>query len=128
MSGLDAVDALNPGRESFYEKNEQYRILRYRLIGEGEHVTGYLGQAIAAVLLCICSQVRSALKDVLGRAMRRRRVLDDVSAVVADVIASGEKTGEPIRRLLKSKHFRTYGLVDCPDLPLSVPHLRESAG
>jgi hypothetical protein len=50
LSGLDVIDALNPGRESFYEENEQYRILRYHLIGEGEHVTGYLGRAIAAVL------------------------------------------------------------------------------
>jgi len=33
FSGLDAVDALNPGRESFYEEIEQYKILRHRLIG-----------------------------------------------------------------------------------------------
>jgi hypothetical protein len=119
LSGLDAGDALNPGRESFYEENEQYKILRYHLVGEGEHVTGYLGQAIGAVLRR--SQVRSALKDVLGRAMLRRRALDDVSAAVADVIASGEKAGETVRNLLKSKHFHTNGLADCPDLPLSVP-------
>ena len=119
FSGLDAADALNPGRESFYEENEQYKILQYHLVGEGEHVTGYLGQAIGAVLRR--SQVRSALKDVLGRAMLRRRALDDVSAAVADVIALGEKTAEPIRKLLKSNQFRANGLVDCPDLPLSVP-------
>ena len=53
--------------------------------------------------------------------MLRRRVLDDVSAAVADVIASGERAGETIRNLLKSKHFHTNGLADCPDLPLSVP-------
>jgi hypothetical protein len=53
--------------------------------------------------------------------MLRRRVLDDVSAAVADVIASGEKTGETIRNLLKSKHSRTNGLADCSDLLLSVP-------
>jgi hypothetical protein len=54
--------------------------------------------------------------------MLRRRVLEDVSAAVAeDVIASGEKMGEPIRKLLKSKHFHINGLIDCPDLLLSVP-------
>jgi hypothetical protein len=106
LGGLDAVDALNPGRESFYEESEQYKILQRHLIGEGEKVTGY---------------VRSALKDILGRAMLRRRVLDDVSAAVADVIASGEKVGETIRQLLKVKHSCSNGLVDCPDLPLSVP-------
>jgi hypothetical protein len=65
LSGLDAGDALNPGRESFYKENEQYKILQSHLVGEGEHVTGYLGQAIGAVLRR--SQVRSALKDVLSR-------------------------------------------------------------
>ena len=53
--------------------------------------------------------------------MLRRRMLEDVSAAVADVIASGEKTGEPICKLLKSTHFHINGLVDCPDLSLSVP-------
>jgi hypothetical protein len=118
FQGLDAVDALNPGRESFYEESEQYKILRQRLIGEGEHVTGYLGQAIAAVLRR--SQVRSALKDVLGRAMLRRRALDDISAAVADIIASGEKMGIAIRNLLKSQNSHTNGLAHCSDLPLSV--------
>ena len=43
------------------------------------------------------------------------------SLAVADVIASGEKTGETIRNLLKSKHSHTNGLADCPELLLSVP-------
>ena len=116
--GLDAVDTLNPGRESFYEESEQYKILLQRLIGEGEHVTGYLGQAIAAVLRR--SQVRSALKDVLGRAMLRRRALDDISAAVTDIIASGEKIGVAIRNLLKSENGHANGLAHCADLPLSV--------
>lgn len=119
FSGLDAVDALNPGRESFYEESEQYKILRHRLLGEGEHVTGYLGQAITAVLRR--SQVRSALKDVLGRAGLRRRALDDISAAVAELIASGDKIGGAIRNLLKSDNSNTNGLAHCFDLPLSVP-------
>lgn len=119
LRGLDAVDALNPGRESFYEESEQYKILQHHLIGEGEHVTGYLGQAIVAVLRR--SQVRSALKDVLGRAILRRRVLDDVSAAVADIIASGEKLGGAIRNILKSENSHANGLADCSDLPLSAP-------
>ena len=119
LRGLDAVDALNPGRESFYEESEQYKILQYRLIGEGEHVTGYLGQVIAAVLRR--SQVRSALKDVLGHAVLRRRALDDISAAVADIIASGEKIGVAMRELLKSTNSRTNGLTYCSDIPLSAP-------
>ena len=119
LSGLDAVDALNPGRESFYEESEQYKILRHYLIGEGEHAVGYLGQAIAAVLRR--SQVRSALKEVLGRAVLRRRALDDISAAIADIIASGEKLGAAIRKLLKSTNLNTNGLAHCSDLPLAAP-------
>jgi hypothetical protein len=119
LSGLDAVDALNPGRESFYEESTHYKTLQYYLIGKGEHVTGYLGQAIASVLRR--NQVRSALKDILGRATLRRRALDDISAAVADVIASEKQMGMTLRQLLQSGHSRTNGLADCSDLPLSVP-------
>ena len=119
LSGLDAVDALNPGRESFYEESEHYKILRHHLIGEGERVTGCLGKAITAVLRR--SQVRSALKDVIGRAVLRRRALDDISAAVADVIASGEKVSVAVRTLLQSKSSHTNGLAHCADFSLSVP-------
>src|SRR5687767_6224475 len=66
LSGLDAVDTLNPGRESFYEESDQFKILRRHMLGEGEEVRGYIGRAIAAVIRR--SQVRSSLADVLGRA------------------------------------------------------------
>src|SRR5436189_45480 len=74
LSGLDAVDTLNPGRESFYEESEHFKILRRHLIGEGERVGGFIGRVIAAVIRR--SQVRSALADVLGRASIRRRALE----------------------------------------------------
>jgi hypothetical protein len=67
------------------------------------------------------SQVRSALKDVLGHAVLRRRVLDDISAAVADVIASEKKMGAAIRGLLKSTDLRMNGLAHCSDLPVSAP-------
>ena len=50
FSGLDATDTLNPGRESFYEESDHFKILRRHLIGEGERVGGYVGQIITAVL------------------------------------------------------------------------------
>src|SRR6266481_3528093 len=50
LSGLDAVDTLNPGRESFYEESEHYKTLRRHLVGEGERVGGVIGRAIAAVI------------------------------------------------------------------------------
>ena len=36
LKGLDASDAINPGRESFYEENAHYRILRRALFGSEE--------------------------------------------------------------------------------------------
>jgi len=32
LAGLDAVDTLNPGRESFYEESEHFKILRRHVI------------------------------------------------------------------------------------------------
>jgi len=52
--------------------------------------------------------------------MLRRRALDDISAAVADIIASGEKIGVAIRNFLKSENGHTNGLAHCADLPLSV--------
>jgi len=117
--GLDAVDTLNPGRESFYEESEHYKILRRHLVGEGERVAGYLGKAINAVLRR--SQVRSALADVLGRASYRRRALEDVSAAVTHLIARGDKTAVSLRKMLNSNRSHVNGLASSRALDLGIP-------
>jgi hypothetical protein len=119
LAGLDAVDTLNPGRESFYEESEHYKILRRHLLGEGERVGGYLGRIIAAVIRR--SQVRSALADVLGRATLRRRALDDMSAAVTYLIARGDKTAELLRKLLRSKQSHVNGLASARPMELRFP-------
>jgi hypothetical protein len=119
LSGLDAVDTLNPGRESFYEESEHYKILRRHLVGEGERVGGYVGRVIAAVLRR--SQVRSALADVLGRASLRRRALDDMSAAVTYLIARGDKTAELLQKLLRSKQSHVNGLASARPMELGYP-------
>jgi hypothetical protein len=119
LSGLDAVDTLNPGRESFYEESEHYKILRRHLVGEGERVGGYLGRVIAAVIRR--SQVRSALADVLGRASIRRRALEDMSAAVTYLIARGDRTAELLRKLLRSKHSHVNGLASARPMELGFP-------
>ena len=119
LSGLDAVDTLNPGRESFYEESEHYKILRRQLVGEGERVGGYLGRVIAAVIRR--SQVRSALADVLGRATIRRRALEDMSAAVTYLIARGDKTAELLRKFLRSKHSHVNGLASARPMELGFP-------
>jgi len=118
-SGLDAADALNPGRESFYEENEQYKVLRRHLIGEGESVGGHLAQAISAVLRR--SQVKSALKDVLGRAIQRRRALEDISAAVTHLIAVEDACGPSLRAMLKRRRSLVNGLEGANDIDLCSP-------
>jgi hypothetical protein len=119
LSGLDAVDTLNPGRESFYEESEHYKILLRHLVGEGERVGGYLARVIAAVIRR--SQVRSALTDVLGRASLRRRALEDVSAAVTYLVARGDRTAELLRQMIRSKHSHMNGLASAPSMELGFP-------
>lgn len=119
VSGLDTVDTLNPGRESFYEESEHYKVLRRHLVGEGERVGGFLGRAIHAVLRR--SQVRSALADTLGRAALRRRALDDVSAAVTHLIARGDETAGLLRRLVRSKRSSVNGLPSARPFDLGPP-------
>src|SRR5439155_18225197 len=119
LTGLDAVDTLNPGRESFYEESDHYKILRRHLIGEGEQISGHLGQAITAVLRR--SQVKSALEDLLGRAAFRRRALEDVSAAITHLIARGGQPATGIRRMLKSARSHGNGLPSTPDFEFAIP-------
>ncbi len=123
LSGLDAVDTLNPGRESFYEESEHYKILRRRVIGDGERVGGYLGRVVAAVLRR--SQVRSTLTDILSRVALRRRALEDISAAITHLIARGDNTASMLRKMLKSKRTRANGLASARVL---VPWLPPRVG
>lgn len=119
LAGLDAGDTLNPGRESFYEESEHFKTLRRHLIGEGERVGGCLGRAIAAVLRR--SQVRSALADALGRAVLRRRALEDISGAVTQFVARGDETSRLLRKMLKSKRSHVNGLASARPMDVGVP-------
>ena len=118
-SGLDAVDALNPGRESFYEESEHYKALRRTLLGEGEKIGGCLGRVIAAVLRR--SQVRSAYADTVGRASLRRKAIEDVSAAITNMMAQGGQQSSAMRRLLRCKGSHANGLASAPALDLGPP-------
>jgi hypothetical protein len=119
LAGLDAVDTLNPGRESFYEESQHYKVLRTHLLGEGERVTGYLGKAITAVLRR--SQVQSSLSDLLGRAGLRRRALEDVSAAVTHLIAQGDAGSDALQKMLRATWSHANGLPTTKDHELDLP-------
>lgn len=119
LKGLDAVDALNPGRESFYEESEHFKVLRRHIIGEGERVGGALNKVIAAVLRR--SQVRSALTDVLGRATLRRRALEDISSAITHLVSRGDRISQLLRRALQSRRSHTNGLVAAKSHDIGFP-------
>ena len=80
LKGMDASDAINPGRESFYEESPHYRILRRVLFGSEESIGGLVGVAVRDILDRI--HVRSQASDKLSEAKARRRTLTDVSSAV----------------------------------------------
>jgi hypothetical protein len=80
LEGLDAADAINPGRESFYEENVHYRILKRALIGNEDALGGLVGQAIR--LITDRGNIRGQVGDKLGGARQRRKVLTDISSAV----------------------------------------------
>ena len=80
IEGLDATDALNPGRDSFYEENHDYKILRRHLIGDDEGSTGLVGCLIEQMLARI--QVRSAVQNQLSRADNYRAALLNLSMAI----------------------------------------------
>jgi hypothetical protein len=119
LSGLDAVEDINPGRESFYDESEQYKMLARYLVGDGEQIGGIIGQTIAAILRR--SQVNSAVKDLTGRASTRRRTLDDISAAITYMISSGEPCGDIIREALKTEQKSANGLSLVADMEIGLP-------
>lgn len=80
LEGLDAADAINPGRESFYEENAHFRILKRALIGTEDALGGAVGQAIR--LITDRGNIRGQVSDKLGSARQRRKVLTDISSAV----------------------------------------------
>ena len=119
LAGLDAIDTLNPGRESFYEESEHFKILRQALLGEGEHIGGFLGRVISAVLRR--GQVNASLKNLLARAAQRRRALDEASAAITHLVASGDPAGDALRNVLSGRSALLNGLSTAEDWELGLP-------
>ncbi len=80
LEGLDAADAINPGRESFYEENVHFRILKRALTGSEDALAGAVGHAIR--LITERGNIRGQVSDKLGSARQRRKVLTDISSAV----------------------------------------------
>jgi hypothetical protein len=119
LTGIDAADAINPGRESFYEENPHFRILKTRLFGSEETVSGVVGEAIRAILGRI--HVRSLVNDKLMAAKQRRKTLRDISSAVNFYVRSGEPAANGLESFF-SKSVRGNGLRESRTVPMTPGH------
>lgn len=115
LDGLDSADAINPGRESFYEENTHFQILRQALIGSEETLGGTVGQAIR--LITDRSNVRSHVTARILGARSRRKVLTDLSSAVTACARANPDTGTRIERFFSSR-IVADGLAAAPDVPM----------
>lgn len=108
LKGMDAKDALNPGRESFYEENEHYKILKKLMVGEKETVEGLLGIVIKGIMTRI--EVTSALHERISQADQRRKTLLGLSKAI-NYYAESPQFGNGLRRLFSDVSLSANGLV-----------------
>jgi hypothetical protein len=113
--GLDASDAINPGRESFYDENPHYRLLRRTLVGSEGSIGGLVARAIREILDRIA--IRSLVTKELLEAKQRRRVLDDIANAVNYYGRSHLPTGPAVTAFFNSS-LRANGLSTARDVPL----------
>jgi Histidine kinase-, DNA gyrase B-, and HSP90-like ATPase len=115
LDGLDASDAINPGRESFYDENHHYRLLRRMLVGSEESIGGLAARAIREILDRIA--IRSLVTKELLEAKQRRGVLDDVASAVNYYGSAHLPTGQAVTDFFSSR-VRANGLSHAKDVPL----------
>lgn len=89
LEGLDSVDALNPGRDSFYEENPHYKLLRTIIAGDAETLNGLLGQLIKAMVNR--TQVLSALQTNIAKANQYRNTLLNLSFAINYYGTNGDR-------------------------------------
>jgi hypothetical protein len=116
LEGMDAADAINPGRESFYEENVHYRTLRRHLFGSGETIGGLVGEGIKSILDRI--KVRSQVGDRVAAARERRRTLSDISSAVN--FFARECDGRYDLTKFFSSPVKANGLSSARDVPLRL--------
>jgi hypothetical protein len=83
VEGLGAINAINPGRESFYEENEHYKILKRAIVGDKNELGGLLSEIVRGILAR--NRVSSWMSDILGRGDMHRKALDTLSNSVLHV-------------------------------------------
>ena len=119
VKGLDAIDAINPGRESFYGENPQYKALRRILVGEGESAGGLVGKIVQA--LQNRSRVATAVRDVFRKAEERRRILENLSSGILHFATSTEHS-DGLNGFFSTVSQSSNGLSQVKDIDLNPTH------
>ncbi len=115
LEGLYAADAINPGRESFYEESVHYRTLKRTLIGHEDVLAGTVGQAVR--LISDRGNIRGQVSDKLGSARQRRKVLTDISSAINTVAQADPLLEERLREFLDAS-ISANGLANAKDVLL----------
>jgi len=119
LKGLDSADAINPGRESFYEEHPDFKVLKTHLVGSGEVIGGLVGTAVRTILDRI--RVRTHVNDALYDARNRRKTLTDISGAVNFHARATDDVVERLAAFFQSEQ-RADGLASAKDLPLRPVH------
>lgn len=117
LKGLDTPDALNPGRESFYEENPQAKRLRELLAGKSPVLGGLLKTAVQKVLEH--SQLAGRARNYLGQAQRRRRALLECAGAINRYCYEGYR--DVFAKFFAATSAPKLALKDAPTISLKPP-------
>jgi histidine kinase/DNA gyrase B/HSP90-like ATPase len=110
VRGLDDVDALNPGRDSFYEENPHYKLLKNHIAGDGETLNGLLAEVINRIVSR--TQVLAVVQNHIARANQHRSTLINLSVAINHYGMNGGRT---LRQFFSDESHRANGLSERRD-------------
>lgn len=119
LKGLDTADAINPGRESFYEEHTDFKILKRHLTGSGGTIGGLVDQAIKSIMDRI--RVRSHVNDTVYDARMRRKTLMDISTAVNLHARESDELIDRLAAFFDSPHGAN-GLATAKDVAVRPVH------
>ena len=117
--GLDANQAILPGREGFYEDSPQYKILHQALVGDGNLDFGQLGETLEQI--CEQNTAINTATRLIQEARQRKKVLMDVSQAITE-IAVGSGYGFSLQKLFTRNDITANGLSNISEYHFSLPN------
>ncbi|MBN1891056.1 MAG: ATP-binding protein [Thermoflexales bacterium] len=116
--GLDAINAIMPGREGFYAENAQFQALRRHLVGDGASNLGILGQVLEGIWEQ--GSVESSTARIVQEARQRRKAFLEVSEALTGM-SLGARYGRALRRLFSRSDVAADGLSRVPEHQVQLP-------